>query len=103
MLKPLGDRVLIKPDTLPEQTDSGLHLVRDWNPEITGEVVAVPERVDAHCPDCGSRVFLVPQVKTGDTVVFSWQTPGQEVREDGDRYLLMRESDILAVLESEPV
>jgi chaperonin GroES len=100
MLKPLSDRVLIKPDALPDQTESGLHLVRDWNPEITGEVVGVPERSDTHCPECGCRVFVVPQVKVGDTVVFSHQAPGQEVLEDGERYLLLKEADLLAVLES---
>lgn len=102
MLQPLGDRVLIKPDAPPEQTESGLHVVRDWNPETTGEVVAIAERTDTNCPECGCRVFVVPGVKVGDTVVFSWQS-GQELREDGERYLLMRESDILAVLESESV
>lgn len=102
MLKPIGDRILVKPDAVPDQTESGLHLVRDWKPENCGEVVAVAERTDTNCPDCGGRIFVVPSVKAGDTVLFSW-TSGQEVRVDGERYLLMREADLLAVLESEPV
>jgi chaperonin GroES len=100
-LQPLGDRVLIKPDIPPDMTESGLHLVRDWKPENSGEIVAVPERMDCLCPECGTRVFHVPSVKVGDVVVFSW-TSGQEIAVDGDKYLLMRESDLLAVLEGEP-
>ena len=98
MLAPLGDRVLIKPDTVPETTESGLHMVREWKPENTGVVTAVPERIDAHCPECATRVFRVPSVKVGDVVVFSWTT-GQELIVDGEKYLLMREDDLLAVLE----
>jgi chaperonin GroES len=99
MLRPLTDRILIKPDAVPDQTYSGLHLVQDWKPENMGEVVALPERVDAHCPDCGGTVFVAPSVKLGDTVLFSW-TSGQDIRVNGERFLLMRESDLLAVLEN---
>jgi chaperonin GroES len=99
MLKPLTDRILIKPDALSDVTESGLHLVRDWSPENSGEVVGVPERVDAHCPECGGRVFAPSSVKLGDVVLFS-PNSGQEVTVDGERFLLMRESDLLAVLET---
>jgi chaperonin GroES len=100
MLSPLGDRVLIKPDVPPEKTDSGLIMIRDWKPENCGEIVAIPERIDATCPECGTRVFRVPSVKVGDVVVFSW-TSGQELVIDGVKYLLMREDDLLGVLEGE--
>jgi co-chaperonin GroES (HSP10) len=40
-----------------------------------------------------------PSVKVGDDVLFSW-TVGQEITVDDERYLLMREGDILAVLEN---
>jgi chaperonin GroES len=100
MLAPLGDRVLIKPDTPPDTTESGLHLVQDWKPENCGEIVATSERIDATCPECGSRVFRVPAVKKGDVVIFSWQS-GQEITVDGVKYLLMREDDLLGVLEGE--
>jgi chaperonin GroES len=99
MLRPLTDRILIKPDVAPDTTESGLHLVQHWTPENSGEVVAVPERSDAYCPECGARVFAVPSVKVGDVVIFS-PNSGQEVRVDGDRYLLMRDTDILCILET---
>ncbi len=126
-LKPLGDRVLIKPEIPPNVTESGLILAEDRKPEQTGTVVAVgpcshPLRTEAEkaaewienlsCDDSDRDVFHTyadllrratqrePEVKVGDYVVFSW-TAGQEIWvEDGEeRYLLMRESDILAVVE----
>ena len=100
MLNPIGDRVLIKPDVPPDTTESGLHLVQHWKPENSGVVAAVSERIDTTCPDCGTRVFHVPSVKVGDVVVFSWQS-GQEVTIAGERFILMREDDILGVLEGE--
>lgn len=103
MLKPLTDRILIKPDPKADTiTASGVLLVEDWKPEHMGEVVAVPTRADAHCPECGSRVFAAPCVKVGDLVLFSHQS-GQEITVDDERYLLMREDDLLAVYEAQNV
>lgn len=98
MLTPLGDRILIRPEANPETTESGLHLVEHRKPETMGEVVEVPERIGTDCPECGHRIYHVPCIKVGDTVVFSWNV-GQELQIDDARYLLMRESDVLAVLE----
>jgi chaperonin GroES len=100
LLIPLGDRVLIRPEANPTQTESGLHLVEHRKPETMGEVVAVPERLATVCPECGHTHFRVTDVKVGDTVAFSWQT-GQEVFVEEERYFLMREADILAVLEGD--
>src|SRR5688500_17103432 len=97
MLQPLGDRVLIKPDPRPTQTESGLHLVEHWTPEHMGEVVKTGPGVE--CAECGHTVPLT--VKVGDLVVFS-HLSGQELTVDGERFLLMRESDLLAVYEGEP-
>lgn len=126
-LKPLGDRVLIKPELPPTVTESGIHLAEERKPEQTGTVVAVgpcthPRKAETLAvaarlraldlsPEVGETVDeailllaeLVarePQVCVGDYVVFSW-TAGQEIWvEDGEaRYLLMRESDILCVVE----
>lgn len=121
-LRPLGDRILIKPELPSAVTDSGLHLAEQRKPEQTGTVIAVgpcphPRKAEAEAlaadlmvwADDGPQqaaamlrdlVRKEPQVKPGDYVVFSW-TAGQEIWiEDGaDRYLLMREDDILAVVE----
>ena len=98
MITPLGDRILIRPEANPDMTESGLHLVEHRKPETMGEVVTIPERIAHDCPECGHKLFRVPDVKVGDTVLFSWQS-GQEIYIEDERYFLMRESDILAVLE----
>lgn len=101
MLKPIGDRVLIKPDEAPKQTTSGLHLVEHWKPENSGTVVAVGDYGECiTCPDCEHEIRRELQVKVGDVAIFSWQV-GQEIFVDDERYLLMKESDISAVLEGE--
>jgi len=131
MLKPLGDRILIKPIKNAEETASGLVLVEHRKPETMGEVVAVgfcahplKLEVEALADLLGRRarasgltespehdasemlktlVRREPSVKAGDTVIFSW-TAGQDITlDDDERYLLMKESDILAVLEPELV
>ncbi len=117
-LRPLKDRVLILPEPPSETTASGLILAEHRKPEQTGTVVAVgsaphPKRdealamAEALAGEMDPLAQLLrdlvnhePQVHVGDYVVFSW-TAGQEIWvEDGEeRYLLMRESDILAVVE----
>lgn len=88
-LRPLGDRVLIKPDEAPTMTDSGLHLAEHWKPEQVGTIVAV-----------GHQMKRTPSVKADDRVLFSWSA-GQEVflHDTNERYLLMHEDDVIAVLE----
>ena len=98
MIVPLGDRILIRPETNPEMTDSGLHLVEHRKPETMGDVVKLPERIGCECPECGHTLYRVPSVQVGDTVLFGWNA-GQEVQIDDVRYLLIREADISAVLE----
>ena len=99
MLIPLTDRILIKPELAPDVTDSGLHLVRDWTPENSGTVVAVPTQVNATCSDCGASVHRAPSVQVGDTVLFGYDA-GQEITLDDERYLLIRDADLIAVLDS---
>ena len=96
MLTPLTDRILIKPDVPEDVTDSGLVMVRDYTPENSGTVVAVPERSGHLCPECGAKVFAPPSVKVGDTVLFGYDA-GQEIRMDETRYLLIRDADLIAV------
>lgn len=90
-LKPLADRVLIKPDDPPSQTESGLHLIEHWRAEQTGTVAAM------------GALTRTPDFKVGDAVIFA-PTAGEELRvnlgePDETRYLLLRESDVLAVIE----
>ena len=119
-LRPLKDRVLILPEAPSDMTPSGLILAEHRKPEQTGTVVAVgltehPRRDEAIAMAETLAEGLEPvsallrelvnhqsAVAVGDYVVFSW-TAGQEIWvEDGqERYLLMRESDILAVVEDE--
>jgi co-chaperonin GroES (HSP10) len=130
ILRPLHDRVLIKPIEAPTMTQSGLHLAEDAKPDQMGTVVAVgtisnprQEEAEAAADELMGRTYgdaahpfrstaellrsLVHRescVSVGDTVLFSWSA-GQEIwmEDDGERYLLMRESDLLAVIEEEMV
>jgi chaperonin GroES len=93
MIKPLGDRVVIKPVEREEKTASGIVLpdTAKEKPQ-EGEVVAVgPGRYED-----GKRVEL--DVRVGDRVIFS-KYAGTEVKYDNVEYLILRESDILAVVE----
>lgn len=99
MLQPLGDRILIRPEENATQTASGLHVVEQFaQPEVMGTVAAAPERVSDICDDCAEHFSRAPLVNVGDVVVFSVKS-GQEIQVDGERHLIMRESEILAVLE----
>ena len=128
-MRPIGPRVLIKPEAQAEQTESGLALVEHRKPATAGTVVATgvmthPLRADAlqmasrlrNCvevcdpdeisPDvleqAASLVLSAtarePEVKPGDYVLYSWQS-GQELQVDDETYIILREDEILAVLE----
>lgn len=93
-LKPLADRVVVKPIEQEEKTAGGIVLpdTAKERPQ-EGEVVAVGE---GKLLDNGERV--PPQVKVGDRVLFA-KYGGTEVKIDGVEYLILRESDILAISE----
>ena len=93
MIKPLGDRVVIKVSEGDMKTASGIVLpdTAKEKPQ-EGEVVAVGT---GKMLDNGTRAQM--EVKTGDKVIFS-KYSGSEVKVDEQNYLLVRESDILAVL-----
>ncbi|MGI9861580.1 co-chaperone GroES [Moorella naiadis] len=94
MLKPLADRVVIKVLSGEEKTQGGIVLpdTAKEKPQ-EGEVVAVgPGKI----LDNGSRV--TPEVKKGDVVVFA-KYSGTEVKYEGQEYLIIRDSDILAIKE----
>ncbi|MBE0417289.1 MAG: co-chaperone GroES [Coriobacteriia bacterium] len=93
-LKPLGDRVIVKPAEAEEQTKSGL-FIPDTAKEKPqrGEVVAVG---DGKLKDDGTRVPI--DVKVGDTVIYS-KYGGSEVKIDDIEYkILDAERDIIAVV-----
>ncbi|HHW18225.1 MAG TPA: co-chaperone GroES [Firmicutes bacterium] len=92
MLKPLADRVVVKPVQAEEKTKGGIVLpdTAKEKPQ-EGEVVAVgPGRVLEN----GTK--LAPEVKVGDRVIYS-KYSGTEVKIEGEEYLIIRESDILAI------
>lgn len=92
MIKPLGDRVVVEAIAKEQTTASGIVLpdTAKEKPQ-EGKVIAVGS---GHLKD-GERVAL--EVKEGDRVLFS-KYAGTEIKIDGKEYLIMRESDILAVL-----
>ena len=93
-IKPIEDRVLVAPMEAVEKTASGIYIpdTAKEKPQ-KGKVVAVG---DGKILDDGSR--QKPQVKKGDTVLFT-SYAGSEIKMDGKEYLIMTESDIMAVIE----
>lgn len=93
MLKPLGDRVVIRVLEQEEKTTSGIFLPDTAKEKPSqGEVVAVgPGKLQ----DDGKRVAL--DVKVGDKIIFS-KYAGTEVKFEGTKYLIVSERDILAII-----
>jgi chaperonin GroES len=92
-IKPLEDRILVKPLDAEQTTASGL-VIPDTAKEKPqeGEVLAVgPGRVD----DNGNRVPV--DVKEGDKVIYS-KYGGTEVKYAGEEFLILSARDVLAVL-----
>ena len=92
-IKPLGDRVVIKPSPAEEKTKGGI-ILPDTAKEkpVIGEVVAVGPGRKA---DDGKLVTM--DLKVGDKVLYG-KYSGTEVTIDSQEYLIMRESDIFAVV-----
>jgi len=99
--RPLGNRVVIKADVddhAPEALESGLLTATSLAAAVegtdaedswfVGTIVACGPLVDQRDPIC-----------VGDRVTFSWAS-GQQITADGEKYLIMRDKDVLAVLES---
>jgi len=92
--RPLGDRVVVRRLQEDQKTPGGI-IIPDTVQEKPqeGEIIAVgPGALD----DNGKRV--TPEVKAGDFVLFGkWS--GTEVKVDGEELLIMKESDIMGILE----
>ncbi len=93
MIKPLGDRVVIELVEQEETTASGIVLPDSAQEKPQeGKVVAVGSGAIVD----GQKVAL--EVKENDHIIFS-KFAGTEVKYEGKEYLILRESDILAVIE----
>ncbi|SHG14764.1 co-chaperone GroES [Ornithinibacillus halophilus] len=93
MIKPLGDRVVIELVEQEETTASGIVLPDSAKEKPQeGKVVAVGT---GRVTENGERVAL--EVAEGDRIIFS-KFAGTEVKYDGTEYLILRENDILAVV-----
>jgi chaperonin GroES len=92
-LKPLGDRLVVKPLEEEEITSSGIILPETAKEKPQkGEVLAVgPGARD----EDGKRIAM--EVSQGDKVLFA-KYAGTEIKMDGEKLLILRESDILAIL-----
>jgi len=94
-LKPLADRLVVKPLEEEEVTPSGIVLPETAKEKPQkGEVLAVGPGARN---DDGERVAM--DVSVGDKVLFA-KYGGTEIKVDGDKLLILRESDILAIIEN---
>lgn len=87
-IKPLADRVLVKPAPAEEKTVGGI-IIPDTAKEkpLQGKILAVG----------GGTKDEEMVLKEGDTVLYG-KYSGTEVELDGEKYLIMRQSDVLAIL-----
>jgi chaperonin GroES len=92
-LKPLGDRVVVKAKPKDEVTSSGIVLpdTASEKPQ-EGSILSVGT---GRVLDNGTRLPM--EVKAGDNVLFA-KYAGAEVKLDGEDFLVMRESDLLAIV-----
>ncbi len=94
-LKPLGNRVLVEEVKKEEKTDSGIILPDTAEKEgpVRGKVVAVGEGLPNKE---GDRISL--SVKVGDKVLFKKGYGVDEIKLDGQDYLIMKEDDIIGII-----
>ncbi len=94
-LKPLGDRLVVEPKEREETTASGIILPETAKEKPQeGLVIAVgPGRRD----DDGDRIDM--DVEVGDTVLYA-KYAGTEIKLEGKKLLILKESDVLAIVES---
>ena len=92
-LKPLQDRILVKPMEAEETTSSGI-IIPDTAKEkpMKGEIVAVGS---GKVTEDGKNIPM--ELKVGDKVLYG-KCSGTEITVDGNEYLIMRESDVYAII-----
>ena len=87
-VKPLADRVLIEPQEAETKTASGIYIPDSAQEKpMQGEVIAVGS---------GTKDIEM-ELKVGDTVLYG-KYSGSEITVDGNDYVIMRQSDVLAIL-----
>ena len=93
-ITPLHDRVIVKPAPAEEKTAGGI-IIPDTAKEKPqqGKVIAAGA---GKVKDDGKRIAL--DVKAGDSILFG-KYSGQEIKLDGEEYLIMREDEVLAVVD----
>ena len=92
-LKPLGDRLLVKPIEQEEKTASGIILPETAKEKPQeGEVLAVGP---GSRKEDGERIAM--DVAVGNRVLYA-KYAGTEIKMDGAKYLILRESDVLAIV-----
>ncbi len=93
-LKPLGDRLIVEPTEQEDTTASGIILpeTAKEKPQRGQVLAAGPGRRD----DEGKRVEM--DVKEGDTVLYA-KYAGTEIKLEDKKYLILKETDVLAIVE----
>jgi len=95
-IRPLHDRVIVKRVEAERTTASGIVI-----PDTAGEK---PDQGEVLAVGAGKRddsgKLIAPDVKVGDRVLFG-KYAGQTVKLDGEEYLVMREEDVLGIIESD--
>ena len=92
-IRPLGDRVVVKAVERGEQTKSGIYLpdtAQEKPPEAVVIAVGPGKLLES-----GSRVPI--DLKEGDKILFS-KYSGTEIKQGDDEYLILRDTDVLAVI-----
>jgi chaperonin GroES len=93
-LRPLGDRVVVEPQERDERTESGLYIPETAKEKPQqGTILAVGE---GRRDDSGERINM--DVQQGQTVLYA-KYAGTEVKIDGKKLLIMKETDILAIVD----
>ncbi|MDR0510249.1 MAG: co-chaperone GroES [Rikenellaceae bacterium] len=87
-IKPLSDRVLIQPDAAEEKTAGGLYIPDTAKEKpLAGSVVAVGP----------GTAEVKMELKAGDKVLYG-KYAGTEITVEGEKYLIMRQEDVLAII-----
>ncbi|NDJ54132.1 MAG: co-chaperone GroES [Chloroflexi bacterium] len=93
-LRPLNDRVVVEPNEGEERTQSGLYIPETAKEKpMQGTILAVGQ---GRRDEDGNRIPM--EVAEGQTVLYA-KYGGTEIKMDGKKLLILRESDILAILE----